>query len=287
MLKIILSDIEYNQCEEIKNITTIKTKGCAKVFYPKNQKQLIFLYNLLSINNIKFALVGGGSNVLISDRYTGYIVSLSKMRKNILIRGNSVVVCAGLKLSDVYNKCQKRGLGGFEKLATIPGSIGGAIRMNASFDGSQISDHLVWIKVLRNGKIEKIFKKDLKFGYRKGYSKGLILSAKFTLRVKDRDEIRVEFMKNAIVRLSSQPQGNSFGSVFKNPANESAGRLIEECALKGKRQGGAIISNKHANFILNISNASIGDVLYLIQLMKKEVYKKFKVRLEREVKIIK
>ena len=287
MLKIILSDIEYNQCEEIKNITTIKTKGCAKVFYPKNQKQLIFLYNLLSINNIKFALVGGGSNVLISDRYTGYIVSLSKMRKNILIRGNSVVVCAGLKLSDVYNKCQKRGLGGFEKLATIPGSIGGAIRMNASFDGSQISDHLVWIKVLRNGKIEKIFKKDLKFGYRKGYSKGLILSAKFTLRVKDRDEIRVEFMKNAIVRLSSQPQGNSFGSVFKNPANESAGRLIEECALKGKRQGGAIISNKHANFILNISNASFGDVLYLIQLMEKEVYKKFKVKLEREVKIIK
>ena len=287
MLKIILSDIEYNQCEEIKNITTIKTKGCAKVFYPKNQKQLIFLYNLLSINNIKFALVGGGSNVLISDRYTGYIVSLSKMRKNILIRGNSVVVCAGLKLSDVYNKCQKRGLGGFEKLATIPGSIGGAIRMNASFDGSQISDHLVWIKVLRNGKIEKIFKKDLKFGYRKGYSKGLILSAKFTLRVKDRDEIRVEFMKNAIVRLSSQPQGNSFGSVFKNPSNESAGRLIEECALKGKRQGGAIISNKHANFILNISNASFGDVLYLIQLMEKEVYKKFKVKLEREVKIIK
>lgn len=287
MLKIILSDIEYNQCEEIKNITTIKTKGCAKVFYPKNQKQLIFLYNLLSINNIKFALVGGGSNVLISDRYTGYIVSLSKMRKNILIRGNSVVVCAGVKLSDVYNKCQKRGLGGFEKLATIPGSIGGAIRMNASFDGSQISDHLVWIKVLRNGKIEKIFRKDLKFGYRKGYSKGLILSAKFTLRVKDRDEIRDEFMKNAIVRLSSQPQGNSFGSVFKNPANESAGRLIEECALKGKRQGGAIISNKHANFILNTDNASFGDVLYLIQLMEKEVYKKFKVKLEREVKIIK
>lgn len=287
MLKIILSDIEYNQCEEIKNITTIKTKGCAKVFYPKNQKQLIFLYNLLSINNIKFALVGGGSNVLISDRYTGYIVSLSKMRKNILIRGNSVVVCAGLKLSDVYNKCQKRGLGGLEKLATIPGSIGGAIRMNASFDGSQISDHLVWIKVLRNGKIEKILRKDLKFGYRKGYSKGLILSAKFTLRARDRDEVRDEFMKNAIVRLSSQPQGNSFGSVFKNPRSVSSGKLIEECALKGKRQGGAIISNKHANFILNISNASFGDVLYLIQLMEKEVYKKFKVRLEREVKIIK
>ena len=287
MLKIVLSDIEYNQCEEIKNITTIKTKGCAKVFYPKNQKQLIFLYNLLSINNIKFALVGGGSNVLISDRYTGYIVSLSKMRKNILIRGNSVVVCAGLKLSDVYNKCQKRGLGGLEKLATIPGSIGGAIRMNASFDGSQISDHLVWIKVLCNGKIEKIFKKDLKFGYRKGYSKGLILSAKFTLRARDRDEVRDEFMKNAIVRLSSQPQGNSFGSVFKNPRSESAGKLIEECALKGKRQGGAIISNKHANFILNTDNASFGDVLYLIQLIKKEVYNKFKVRFEREVKIIK
>ena len=94
-------------------------------------------------------------------------------------------------------------------------------------------------------------------------------------------------MKNAIVRLSSQPQGNSFGSVFKNPRSVSAGRLIEECALKGKRQGGAIISNKHANFILNTSNASFGDVLYLIQLMEKEVYKKFKVRLEREVKIIK
>ena len=287
MLKIILSDIEYNQCEEIKNITTIKTKGCAKVFYPKNQKQLIFLYNLLSINNIKFALVGGGSNVLISDRYMGYIVSLSKMRKNILIRGNSVIVCAGVKLSDVYKNCQEHGLSGFEKLATIPASIGGAIRMNASFDGSQISDHLVWIKVLRNGKIEKILRKDLMFGYRKGYSKGLILSAKFTLRTKDRDEIRDEFMKNAIVRLSSQPQGNSFGSVFKNPRSVSAGRLIEECALKGKRQGGAIISNKHANFILNTDNASFGDVLYLIQLMKKEVYKKFKVRLEREVKIIK
>ena len=286
MLRKVLLEIEYNRCEQIENITTIKTQGYVKVFYPKNQKQLIYLFNFLSINDIKFTVIGCGSNVIISDRYAGYIVSLSKMRKNILIRGSSVIVSAGVKLSDVYKNCQDHGLGGFEKLATIPASIGGAIRMNASFDGSQISDNLVWIKVLQNGKIEKIYKKDLKFGYRKGYSKGLILSAKFTLRVKNRDEIRDEFMKNAIVRLSSQPQGNSFGSVFKNPRSVRAGRLIEECGLKGIRRGGAIISNKHANFILNVGKASFGDVLYLIQLMEKEVYNKFKVRLVKEVKII-
>lgn len=283
-----LLDIKFVQNEAIKNITSYHTSGNVKgVFYPKNNRQLIYIYNFLKVNNIPFKILGRGSNVLISRKGEKMLfISTKNICDNIKIKEEFCMVNASCSLVKLYQKSLAHSLSGFENLAGIPGSIGGAIIMNSGAFGSNIFDNLVYVKILQNGKIIKLSKDKIKYFYRSSSLKNcLILSAKFKLVKKDRCDIQKNFLECCNLRAVKQPKGYSCGSVFKNPAHTSAGYLIEQCGLKGKEKGAAIISQRHANFIINRDNASASDILYLINLCEKEVYQKFAIRLKREVRV--
>lgn len=281
-------DIEFVPNEEIKNLSTIKTTGTiGGVYYPKNQDELIFIYNFLKINNINFVIVAKGSNILFSPKVSNYLaISLKKMRKNIKKYKNSIIVSSSVTIADAFQYCYKNNLSCFEKLSTIPGSIGGAIKVNAGCFGANIFDNLESIKILQNGRVKVVDKEKILYSYRKTDVDGLILSAKFRTLPKSRCEL-LKIASDCIdKRNSKQPKGFSLGSIFKNPLNYHAGYLIEKCGLKSMAKNDAYISDIHANFIINRNNASFGDIKYLIDLARKKVKEKFGVNLELEIKIL-
>ncbi len=281
-----ISDIEYEQNADAKDVTTMKIPSKLKgIFYPKNQKELIFIYNFLSINDIDFKLIGNGSNLIFSPNCQNLVlISTKKLKEKIQIKNDILNISCGMTLYKIYNFCQKLGLSGFEKLAGIPATLGGAIIMNAGAFGENICDYLLSVKIVENGKIKVLPKEKIEFSYRETSLKNcLVLSAKFRLPHKDKCQIERDFYKYQYLRNTKQPKGLCSGSVFKNPKSFSAGFLIENCLLKGKTIGGAKLSEKHANFILNENNASFCDVVNLINLIKEEVYNKYQIMLEEEI----
>lgn len=283
-----LLNIPFVSNEKIANICTYKTKGNVKgVFYPQNEKQLTLAYDYLTQAELPFKIIGNGSNLLIKDNCDYLFISTKGMQDKIKFTQEGVYISSSTSLAKAFNMSYKKGLSGFEKLANIPATIGGALKMNASAFGNSIFDIVEKIKVYHNGK-EKFIKKDdvIYSHHNTNLSDCLILSAKFKLKSGNSCEILNEFSKISKLRGEKQPKGFSCGSVFRNPENLSAGRLIEQCGLKGMVQNGAKISEKHGNFILNFNNASFDDVKYLIDLCQKECYKKFAIFLEREVEII-
>ncbi len=281
--------IEFKENVSAKELTTMKAEATIKiVFYPKNEKELVFIYNYLAVNNIKFIVIGNGSNVIFTKKASEMVViSTKKLKNKITRRDNVVSINCSTPLAVIFRYALKNSLSGFERLAAIPGNLGGAIFMNASAFGSSIFDYLTNVKVLKNGKIQNIKKEKLSLCYRdSGLSGCLILSAKFRLPKKDKCEIEKEFYKYQYLRHVKQPKGLSSGSIFKNPPLLSAGKLIEECGLKGLQIGGGKISEKHANFIINLGDATADDILKLISLVKSKVYEKYKIRLVEEVKLL-
>lgn len=282
-------DIDYSKDIDAKNITTMKVSARLKgVFYPKNQSELIFLYNYLKINKIPFKILGNGSNVIFSKKAENLtILSTKKIKPKIYKRENFLYANSSASLSQIYRFCLQNNLSGFESLAGIPATLGGALYMNASAFGHQIFDNLVSVKVLKNGRVVSIKKDKINFTYRNGgLSDCLILSAKFLLKPQDKCQIQNDFVKYMLLRGEKQPKGNCAGSIFKNPAYVSAGYLIDQCGLKGFEMNGAKFSNLHANFIINNGEASFADIQYLINLAYTKVYKKFKIKLEKEVELI-
>lgn len=286
--EIIFTDIEYCPNIEIKELTTIKTQGRVKgVFYPKNEKELIFIYNFLKINNIKFELIGNGSNILFSPSSKDILlISTKKVKENIKKYRNFVIFPSSLPMYKIFQYCLNHSLAGFEKIATIPGTLGGAIKVNAGCFGDSVFDNLVSIKILKNGKVINLPKSKINYGYRyTNLADCLILSAKFDLKNKNKCQLNKEYIDCLTLRSEKQPKGFSMGSIFKNPTDFSAGYLIEQCGLKGSRKNDAIISEKHANIIINENNASYEDIIYLINLAKERVKEKFNINLELEIKI--
>lgn len=283
-----LLNIPFIANEKIANICTYKTQGEVKgVFYPQNEKQLIFIYNYLIKHKLPFKIVGNGSNLLIKDKCDYLFICTKKIQDKIRIVDDFAYISSSTALAKAFNACYKKGLSGFEVIAGIPASIGGALQMNASAFGSSIMDIVEKIKVFKDGKIKYLKKEDIAYSYHSSkLSDCLILSAKFKLKHEKTCEILNTFGKFAKLRADKQPKGFSCGSVFKNPPNFSAGKLIEECNLKGKKIGGAVISEKHGNFILNHNNATFEDVKGLLILCQAEVYRKFKIKLQPEVEII-
>lgn len=283
-----LNDIEFVLNEEVKNLSTMKTLGnVGGVYYPKNEEELIYIYNFLMINNIKFSIIGRGSNILFSQKSKDcLLLSLKKMQKNIKKYRENITVSSSVTLAEAFQFCYKRNLSCFEKLSTIPGTIGGALKINAGCFGSNIFDKLVSIKILKNGKIKTLTKQQIQFDYRHTNLDGLILSAKFTTTSKKRCEL-IKIASECIAkRNETQPKGFSLGCTFKNPPQYSAGYLIEKCGLKGESKNDAIISPLHANFIINKNNATYQDIKYLIDMTTKKVKKKFGINLELEIKIL-
>ncbi len=237
----------------------------------------------------KFKVVGNGSNLLFSDSgYDGIVVSLENLQ-DIFFTKNQVKVMAGATLNQLLDFCVKNKLSGVENLVGIPATLGGAVVMNAGAFGHNISDYLTTIQTLKNGKMVLYDKKDCKFGYRTSRflnKNEVVVCANFNFVFKETEELLTTIKNNLEKRKLLQPIGRTFGSVFRNPPGQYAGSLIEKCGLKGFTIGGASISTKHANFIINTKNATAKDVRLIIDFAKQKVKEKFNILLTEEVEYV-
>ncbi|MEO0225472.1 MAG: UDP-N-acetylmuramate dehydrogenase [candidate division WOR-3 bacterium] len=250
-------------------------------------KSLLTVLRVLKEQKIKVFLLGQGTNILVSDRgFNGAVIRLKGSFTKIEHRGNLLIAGAGARLIDVVKTAHHAGLSGLEFAIGIPGSVGGALKMNAGAFGESIGPCVKKLWAVDGNLMHKCYsKRELKFAYRSSNigKNTIITRAVLKLKPAARTEIcaREEYLQK--YRWAHQPRGKSAGSIFKNPKTISAGRLIEECGLKGKRIGDAVISEKHANFIINCGKARARDVKRLIQLIKDRVYKLKKVKLTEEV----
>ncbi len=279
---------EYKENVSFKKLTTYKTGGNAKlVVFPFNVLYLIELLKYLKKNKIDYKVLGNGSNTLASDNdYSGVIIKLNNLN-NVELSGNILKVEAGANLMVVANNISKQGYSGLEFACGIPGTIGGAIYMNAGAYLKSMQDIVTEITCLdEKYNIKKLKVNELKFGYRTSilkHKKYIVISAKLKLEKKDKDEIINLINSRKLRRIESQPLDYpSAGSVFRNPEGEYAGHLIEECNLKGLTYNGAAISEKHANFIINKDGATSEAIKYLMDKAHDEVLKKYNIDLIRE-----
>ncbi len=304
-IKKILPQVKENIL--LKNYTTFRIGGAAKYFLiVKNKEDLIDV--LIAVKNLKipFFVLGGGSNVLISDKgFNGLVVKIEN--NNLKIKDNTILAEAGIPLGKLMDIATKKNLAGLSWAAGIPGTLGGAIYGNAGAFNKSIKDIVREVEVLdlNNFEINKLKNKDCKFSYRSSLFKKkknlIILSAKLALRKGKGNKIKNEVKECLIYKKTKHPWNYpSAGSVFKNPGIElgdedksssstfvpSAAWLIEKANLKGKKIGQAEISKKHANFIVNLGGAKEKDVKKLIELIKKTVKNKFKITLQEEIQFL-
>jgi UDP-N-acetylmuramate dehydrogenase len=276
--------------EPMSKYTSFRIGGPADYYLePVDKTDLVQLVVYLETANIPYVIIGSGSNLLISDDgIRGAVVNVERGLSNLTIDGNTVVVEAGVKMAKFVDFCIQHGLKGVEMLPGIPGTIGGAVIMNAGAYGGEISDHLVAVEMLSDRKVVTVQKSEAGFAYRRSALRGgVVLSATFELPSGDKAELMKMRRELLVRRNQSQPLNlpNS-GSVFKNPEGKYAAKLIEEVGLKGTKRGGAQISEKHGNFIVNTGNAKADDVLELIRLARKKVADRTGIVLELEVKMI-
>jgi UDP-N-acetylmuramate dehydrogenase len=271
--------------------TSFKIGGRAKFFFePKNipslQKALLYA----KAAKLKVFILGAGSNILISDSgVNGLVIKLSNQNfKFFFNKGACITAGSGLKLNQLIRFAQSKGLSGLEFLVGIPGTLGGALAGNAGAWGKSIGQLVKEVTVLDyHGKLKKLSADKLKFAYRKSnLGKYIIFSAKFKLSAANKDEIAF-WLKDYILKRKKNQNNRqpNAGCIFKNPNKNSAGFLIDACGLKGKAKGQALVSGRHANFILNSGKAKSSDVLALMKLIQVNVKKRFNVVLEPEIKI--
>ncbi|MFY9402459.1 MAG: UDP-N-acetylmuramate dehydrogenase [Candidatus Omnitrophota bacterium] len=276
----------------LKNRTTFKIGGPAEYFcVPKDLSTLKRLIIQAKKNKVPYFIIGAGSNLLISDRgVKGLVILLnSAYFKKIKVKREFIEAQAGASLSSIIKFALDRSLSGLEFLSGVPATLGGAIAMNAGCWGKEISGLVDEVRVMDSfGKVKRLKKKMIKFGYRRsGLKKYIILGARLKLSQDKKEKIRQNIKECLLKRYKAQGRVfYSAGSIFKNPKGDYAARLIERCGLKGKESGGAIVSRKHANFILNKGNAKADDVLRLIKLIRAKVRKKFGVDLKPEIHIL-
>ena len=280
--------------ESLKKHTTFGVGGLASLFiYPYDISDLKTVLKYSFKNQIKIFFMGSGSNLLISDNgFDGIVICLRKSFKNFEFNDSlEAKIGTGVMLGHIVRTLTKNSVEGLESLIGVPGTLGGALIMNAGAYGSEISNYLVSIKSISLDGKEKIYsKEDLDFSYRHSSipKDEIVVEAKFKFKFGKLDEIKVQKEKASQSRRINQPlQFRSAGSIFKNPNSKTAaGYLIDQANLKGMRIGDAEISKKHANFIVNHGNASSNNILELIKIIKKEVLNKFKIDLKLEVKLI-
>jgi UDP-N-acetylmuramate dehydrogenase len=247
------------------------------------------LVNLLDSSGVPHKFLGGGSNLLVVDDELPFVVmQLAKPEPEVVVEGNVASVDAAADLGRTVTFCAKRNLGGMEGLIGVPGTVGGALRMNAGAYGTQIGSYVREVKVYRSGerKIETLKGEQISFEYRHTSfgPNDMMLSVKLELPTKPYAEIIKGIRICNEKRRSSQPLGQkSAGCIFKNPPGASAGRMIDELGLKGFSVGDAQVSDRHANFFINAGQASAADMLSLIANVRERVREAYGVNLENEV----
>ncbi len=290
-IKSIVGESRVITDEPMSNHTTFRIGGTADYFVmPSSIAELQSIVDLLKKSDIEYYVIGNGSNLLVGDKgFRGVIIQLSDEFSEVsYIDDVTVKVMSGMKLSRLGNQLADRGLAGFEFATGIPGTIGGAVRMNAGAYGGEIKDIIVSADVLdADGNIITLDKAELELGYRtsciikRGY---IVVSATFRLEKKDTDTIKEYIRELSVKRRTKQPlEYPSAGSTFKRPEGYYAAKLIEEAGLKGLSAGDAQVSEKHAGFVINKGNATAKDVCVLTDKIMEEVMKKDGVKLELEV----
>jgi UDP-N-acetylmuramate dehydrogenase len=275
--------------------TTFRVGGNVEALFLAQELQLLKrMVSYLRDKNIPYLVVGKGSNLLVRDGgLKGVVVilkgGLATVEKN--VKNDRIVLAGGgLGIGELVSHCTRMGLGGLEFLAGIPGTVGGAAVMNAGAFGKDMGSMVKEIQILTDeGALVVKDRPQLKFSYRElAIPKGaMILGVRFELDKEDPESISQRVEDYVARRKAKQPlEYPSGGSVFKNPPNDYAGRLIEEAGLKGRRIGGAMISPKHANFIVNTSNARADDILALIDLVREKVKEGSGIELEPEIKVV-
>lgn len=265
--------------------------GCKYLVYPNNVDDLVKLIEYLNNEGINYKIFGSLSNVILpSSVFNGAIIKLDKL-DNVEVYDNYVISESGVLLSELVNILMAKNKGGFELLGTIPGTLGGAIYGNAGVKEYAILDFIEYIEVIRNNELVKLDKDVVKYSYRSTIFKNntdIIVRVKLRIEDKDSKLMREVLSELRTKRRESQPlEYKNAGSVFKNPTGYYAGELIDKCGLKGYNVGGAYVSNKHANFIINKDNASSEDILSLIEVIKSRVKEEFNVDLELEQIVVK
>ncbi|NLW22628.1 MAG: UDP-N-acetylmuramate dehydrogenase [Tissierellia bacterium] len=279
--------------EPMKEHTSFKIGGPADVMIiPDSEGRIVEAVKFCRENNIKYFIMGNGTNLLVKDGgIRGVVIKIANGFNRIDIDGIRVVCQSGALLSTVANRLLKESLTGFEFASGIPGTIGGAITMNAGAYGGEMKDIVLKVRALdQNNKIVELTKDDMDFRYRgsRVVDEGLVvLAAEFQLEKGEYSKIEERMKDLTHQRTSKQPlEFPSGGSTFKRPEGYYAGKLIDDAGLRGIRYGDAQVSEKHCGFIVNTGKATFHDVYMLIQTVQKIVHDKFGVLLEPEIKII-
>lgn len=285
-------EIKIQQNVSLASFTTYGTGGPARYLAVVSTWQEIYhLREFAKSKKVPYLILGGGSNILFSDEgYPGLII-INQMDK-LMIKKETVTVEGGVNMMKMILIASKHNLGGISGLANLPGTVAGAICGNAGIPTISISDVLIDATILREGENKPIIVNKDYFDFKYRYSKiknakDIILGARFKLKSVPEDITKSEIKNIIQIRKGKQPIGRSCGSFFKNPKEfPSAGWLIDQCGCKGMKVGGAIVSNEHANFIMNTGNATSTDIINLSKQVYEKVKEKFSIELIPEVQII-
>ena len=278
----------------ISKYTTYRVGGICRVMaYPADVSELIKLLKLLKSRNVKYKILGNGSNLLFSDKeYDGFLIKLNSFDTLTFFGNNKIKVGAGYSLIKLSLMAAKKGLTGLEFASGIPGTVGGAVFMNAGAYKSDMGYVVETVKVLTpNLEIINLENKEMNFHYRSSFLQThrdyVCLEVILKLNVGKREAIEDVIRERRERRVASQPlEYPSAGSVFRNPEGGFAGQLIEESGLKGLTKGGAMISDKHSNFVINYKDATSSDIKYLIDLAHDTVLEKYNVDMKIEQEFV-
>lgn len=285
-------NIEYYLNEPLANYTFTKTGGSADmVVFPKTAEEIQAILSYCREQGIPWTVLGNASNLIVRDGGMDGVVILLDRFNQVTIEGACVSAQAGAKLIEVARLAGAHQLTGMEFACGIPGSIGGAVYMNAGAYGGEIKDVFDYaVVLLEDGEIVKYSNKQMDFSYRHSvlqHEKTIVLTAVFQLQEGNQEAIDERMAELTHLRESKQPlEFPSCGSVFKRPEGYFTGQLIQEAGLQGLKWGGAQISTKHAGFIVNVDHATATDYIELIEHIQKVILEKFNVQLETEVRII-
>lgn len=292
MIESFIKDYEHYKKVSLKKYNTYRLDiKCDYLIYPHSVKELLILLKYLKNSNMNYIILGGGSNIILASPNFDIVIKLDRLNK-VKINKNTVIAEAGVSLISLANICMKNNLNGLSFAGGIPGQVGASTAMNAGAYKEDIGSVVKEVKVITpTFEVVTMAKDELDFSYRNSFLKShkdyICIETTFELSYLEKEKIKKIMDDRKERRLSSQPLDKpSAGSVFRNPEGLSCGKLIEDIGLKGYSIGGASISEKHANFIINNDNATFDDIISLIDYIKSRIKKEYNIDLVLEQEII-
>ena len=286
--------IPFRENEPLAAHCTFKIGGPAQLFVqPQTEQQLCSAAALCKEQTVRYYLLGNGSNILFADEgFAGVVIDISALGSDIAVEGNTLTAGAGVRLAVLCRAALEHGLSGLEFAYGIPGTVGGAVYMNAGAYGGEMKDVLTVVRYLTaEGEVVQASAAELDLSYRHSIFEengGCILSAQFALQPGNAADIRAKMDELMAKRADKQPLDKpSAGSTFKRPAGAFAAALIDQCGLRGFRHGGAAVSDKHCGFVVNLGGATCADVLALCDEVRAIVKEKTGYELEKEIRVVK